>query len=92
VGIQVTRDGAGRVRQVVYTPDSPAAAPSPDRPQACTDCGRAAADPGRDLRWFPFATYACPDCAAKRDARAEAERRAGQVCRLCRRPWSLCTC
>jgi predicted RNA-binding Zn-ribbon protein involved in translation (DUF1610 family) len=61
-------------------------------PDHCTDCGKAVADPARDLTWFPFTTFACRECADKRLAKAAEERRLGFVCHLCGRPYSLCVC
>lgn|GEM_PF-5683333 len=61
---------------------------SPMPPTGCTDCGK----PSGRLKWYPFLTYACPGCAAKGDARAEQERRLGDVCGMCRKPYSLCVC
>ena len=34
----------------------------------------------------------CPDCYAKWEVRCEAERKSGNVCRLCRTPRSACCC
>jgi DNA-directed RNA polymerase subunit RPC12/RpoP len=69
-----------------------AMATTPARPTRCTDCGRPVADPERELTWFPFVVYACTECAAKRRAKAEAQRRMGDVCHRCRKPFSLCVC
>ena len=69
-----------------------ATATQTQRPTRCTDCGRPVADPARELTWFPFAVHACPECAAKRWAKAEAQRRLGDVCHTCGKPFSLCVC
>ena len=62
----------------------------PDTPTTCTDCGTKAE--AGSLRWFPFTANVCPACAAKRDAKAEQEKRLGLVCMNCRKPYSLCVC
>ena len=54
----------------------------------CTDCGQES----DDLRWFPFTAKACPECAAKRQAKADEERKQGHVCYRCHQPYSLCVC
>lgn len=59
-----------------------------DRPQVCTDCGR----PSDRLEWFPFAVWACPECAARRRQQVAEEIHTGAVCRFCGKPYSLCIC
>lgn len=80
----------GKVVSVTFEPGPlpKGSATDRDRPHVCTDCGAASTT----LRWFPFTVYACPTCAAKRDAAAQRERAMGEVCARCRQPYSLCVC
>ena len=77
----------GKMQSVTFVP-GPQPKTAPDGPGACTDCGA----PSDRLRWFPFTTYACPACAAKRDARIGREQRTGDLCLRCGQPRSICTC
>jgi len=61
---------------------------TPNVAGTCTDCGKES----DNVQWFPFTVKACPECAAKRMAKAEQERKQGQVCRFCHQPYSLCVC
>ena len=76
----------GKVVALLFEPNMEVQAHKEPRPTICTDCG-AASD---NLRWFRFATYACPSCSAKRDAKAQREREMGEVCPRCHQPFSLC--
>lgn len=85
--LHVIRVG-GKAASVTFVPDPMASVVRETGPRNCTDCGAASAK----LRWFPFTTYACPACAAKRDARIEREQRTGDLCLRCGQPRSICTC
>jgi hypothetical protein len=57
----------------------------------CTGCGADLA--GSEVSCFPlFAGVACTECGKKHGERIEHERKTGQVCSMCRQPYSLCCC
>jgi len=57
----------------------------------CTECGRDLSE--SEVSCFPlFAGVACAECGKKHGERIEHERETGQVCRMCRQPYSLCCC
>lgn len=59
-----------------------------ETPRACTECGKRT----DVLTWFPFATYACEECARKIRELVDEQRRTGDVCLICGTPRRLCTC
>ena len=57
----------------------------------CTGCGLEMDK--SEVHSFPlFAGVACTACGKKHGEQIEHERKTGQVCRMCRQPYSLCCC
>ena len=57
----------------------------------CTGCGSEMAK--SEVYSFPlFSGVACSECGKEHDKQIEHERKTGQVCRMCKQPYSLCCC
>lgn len=57
----------------------------------CTNCGIEMDE--SEVGAYPlFAGVICKKCAVEYEKHVEHERKTGQVCRMCRQPYSLCCC